>query len=436
MARDDDPRITDERTATGTYVLNPYRTRLAETRVADYFIEQNSTPQGEWPHARFSTRNKVFEELEQVWAGNLTSLQDGRDTKRDLTLQIEFAQRIIQVVVDILLVSEPECSVDLKEPLSETISQLLLSEFIYGGAHAFGRETDEGISFIIPEPYEWYPYPQDGGAIVQPFVTGDSKDQAPNKVRVWRIYENSVDEIVREWSGSWIRGQIGPRDSTARITGKGGVVTIPRLPARKGWGPSLVDKLAVPTFETARRNTQASDILTRNAFPPVVFRSSRAALEKKYPVPTDASLNPDNLTQAQWIRKQLALQVGDELIELDDKMQDVGYLEWSGQLESAFQQLTNMREYVNFLSGLPAMLDFSAQAPQSGSALRLQYFPFYSNTSSLQNLVVQRMETLFSELGVSATFTWPHIFDKLGEEEQSGMGEVEEKPDGGRAEPS
>ena len=376
-----------------------------------YLLESELEEGDHFPPNRFAARDQRFSELESIYEGDYAFLVEDADL---VAQPVGLARRLATVQSDVLLMSEPETAAEglsLREPAADAVRDMLA----YGGAIIVAVVGDEGGTIYTESPNGWYPLENDGAVLIRPFTSTEAETPDPDRVGITIAKGGTIERRVYEWKPSYGQtGEIGVLQDTEAI-GDGQILISPRRPRVGIWGQSIYLDLTAPLLELSKRHTQNSKILDKNANPAVVVRMQIQDAHALFPI------EDDQQTQTDAIVKGLVSLIKNDVIHLYDRLQDVEYLEFTGNLEASFSQVESTRKLIASLSGLPAILEGFEGAPPSGVSLRLQYLPFYAATSALQRDLADVLMQALEVIGEEPELEWPHIFDLMDDQAKQEM---------------
>jgi len=369
-----------------------------------------------FPPARFQERDERLAVLSQIRQGDFSEFVEDEDLVR---IPVGLPRRLVNVQADVLLMSDVEAPYPLRETAADGIRDMLA----YGGAiitaYNPGSGPENAVIATI-DPANWYPVDGGGDVLIRPWTSPNADSNRPDRVEITELIGGKVTVRNFEWTGhGGVYGHIGDPVGESQELGDGGIVVSPRAPTSGIWGESIYADTLGPLFEITKRVTQNSDILDRNAKPVPYYSSSTVDAQSLFPLDSDAD---DQSELAKWeeANKGFAELKGDsDALVLNDQTQQVGYLEFTGNLVASFEQIKTAREILSVLSGLPALLGDGDAIPPSGISLRLQYLPFYAATLALQKDLTEKLTMALALAGVGGQVVWRHIFEVLDGEAEA-----------------
>ena len=129
-------------------------------------------------------------------------------------------------------------------------------------------------------------------------------DNLADRVEITLVGEHGEMIEVREYhfDGVGVFGTIGPLIEE-RVASRGGVLLSAASPQEDIWGESILLDLAAPLLELAKRYSQNSKILDKNANPNRVWHSGTDDAEDLFPLTDD---DDDDVTQYDKIARGYA----------------------------------------------------------------------------------------------------------------------------------
>ena len=389
-----------------------------------YLSERDLVPGASFPPERFRSRDTHLDTLDNIYRGDFRQFVEKPE---DVMIPISPARRLVKVQVDLLMMSTPEAAYPLRTVAADAIRDML----VYGGAVIVVDQegdvdtleadiADESmepgvVNIYTVSPLTWYPREEGGAALLRPFISSmGGTDNLADRVEITLLGEHGEMIEVREYhfDGVGVFGTIGPLIEE-RAASRGGVLLSATSPQEDIWGESILLDLAAPLLELAKRYSQNSQILDKNAKPNRVWQAGTDDSIDMF-----ASEDDDDETAYEKIAKGFGERAEKGDVWLGDRTQKVSYLEFSGNLPGSFEQIQSVREMIAQLSGLPAILDSLVQASPSGVSLRLQYLPFFAATSALQQDLAEVLSDALALGGLAPDIEWPHIFDVMDAERQ------------------
>lgn len=383
----------------------------------DIYLTEDELVEGkDFPPTRFKTRDDRFNILDDLYESDFKSFATD---DRLVAIPISLPRRLVVVQADMLMMSP----IEVDYPLRSTASACIRDMLAYGGACILAMVGADGPMITSVSPLSWYPIDGGGAALMRTYISADADIARPDMIEITIVKDGFVEERHHKWSG-WggTYGQINEMVSS-EVIGQGELILSPRSPEVGIWGESMYVDLASPLFELAKRYTQNSRILDKNANPKAVWTIATDDARERFGIPVpDPDAAQEEMTEQYKTMQKAAQQLRSEIDEdiiLPDDVISVAYLEFSGNIDASFKQIQLTRELVSMLSGLPAVLDGLSQPPPSGVSLRLQYLPFYASTSALQKDLQERLGLALETVGLDGNFEWPHIFEMLDAESHS-----------------
>ena len=381
-----------------------------KTITFDIFIRPEEADTGkEFPPSRFKTRDTRLDDYDDIMEADFTKYVEDAE---DVALPLATPRKLVMTPPNILLASKPEAAYPLRHVASDALRDMLA----YGGAVILAYAGANGPQINTISPLSWYPTMDGGAILITPFISDEAESDMPDRVEIVVAIDGSVEKRVHEWEGYLgTRGTIG-KQIESEVLGSGGVVISPRAPQLGIWGESVLPDLISPALEISRRFTQNSRVLDENADPVLTWFGTNEDFRLKFP-----SLLP-NPTQAD---REAAISAGlikerkKKNLVINSPTQKVAYLEYSGNLMEAFEQVKVGRELNSLFSGVPALLESMSQPPASGVSLRLLFYPFYMATTTLQDDLKEKLGYALELAGLDPAINWMHVFDVMDAERQA-----------------
>ena len=336
-----------------------------------YLSERDLVPGASFPPERFRSRDTHLDTLDNIYRGDFRQFVEN---PAEVMIPISPARRLVKVQVDLLMMSTPEAAYPLRTVAADAIRDML----VYGGAVIVVDQegevdtleadiADESmepgvVNIYTVSPLTWYPREEGGAALLRPFISSQGgTDNLADRVEITLLGEHGDMIEVREYhfDGVGVFGTIGPLIEE-RVASRGGVLLSATSPQEDIWGESIMLDLAAPLLELAKRYSQNSQILDKNAKPNRVWQAGTDDSIDMF-----ASEDDDDETAYEKIAKGFGERAEKGDVWLGDRTQKVSYLEFSGNLPGSFEQIQSVREMIAQLSGLPAILDSLVQASPS-----------------------------------------------------------------------
>ena len=354
-----------------------------------------------WPPPRFTDRDARIDLLRAFWQGDLTDLTDETSAVR---LPVNYFRRVTMATNEILMGSEPEAAL----PIADQAGRGLTDMMRYGGGILWAGRNAERQPFVSTvNPPAWYPRSDGGAVFVMPYLSDEAPTSYADRAEIVTIEGETGVTTVDD--RSWAHGMVGQPEGRQKDGGTSRVFLVPREPlVGRMWGTSLYLDLAPPILEIAKRFTANSQILKDAGAPVLVWYMNDGDARNRFPSakddPTDSDRQEAIDTGLEKLRESPVIQMPPEAVRAE-------YLEFTGSLDASFEQLKVAKDMLNFLSGIPSLLE-RREMPMSGVALKLTYLPFYRMTQAMQNAMrVQLEAALTYALGSPQTVVWPHVFD-------------------------
>ena len=359
-----------------------------------------------FPPPRFAARNTHLQNLDDIYESDFRKFVAQSD--QDLVaIPSGLSGAIIDDFVNIMLMSEPECEYPLRQVAADAVRDMLT----YGGAVVLSVFPIEGTPYLrIISPDCWYPAEDREGLIIfEPFTSVSATNPTPDRARITVLENGRLEERTVIWSGASGTGTIGDTLSTETI-GAAQAFYSPRSPANGIWGESLFMSLAGPLFEITKRVSQNSRVLDKNVNPLLMYSAATGdAIEEFSDDTKDAEEQQNDIIKGiEQLRKGDAAHINDNIQKLE-------YLEYTGNMGASMEQLKMARELISNMTGLPGVFESLGNAPASGRALMLQFIKFFANTSTLQKDLTEVLEMAVNAILPGATVVWPHVFETFEE---------------------
>ena len=94
------------------------------------------------------------------------------------------------------------------------------------------------------------------------------------------------------------------------------------------------------------------------------------------------------------------------MLQLENDLWRLEYLVNESDLGASMEQVTEMKDQLNWLMSIPSLLEQDRGTPPSGAALRSLLLPLYSRTRSMQNDLRDAVDEL-----LDTEIDWPHPWD-------------------------
>ena len=353
---------------------------------------------GRFPPERFRDRDDRLRVLKGMWQGDLTPFTESRE---EIALPVNYFRRLSTTLADVLMGSEPEAALDIREQANDGIVDMTR----YGAGLLWSGQNADDAPFLstVAAP-AWYPLEGGGHALVMPYRSPEAPTRQDDRAEVVIIRPDG--ETTTE-DRSWSHGMLGSPENR-EAAGTSNIFIAPRPPKLGSWGTSLYLDLAAPILEIGKRFTSNSAVLDEAGEPLLVWYIGDDDAKRRWPAeessPTPAQSAEAIQTGLEALRRNPMIQMPPEAVKAE-------YLEFTGGLEASFEQVKLAKDILNFLTGVPSLLE-RREMPMSGVALRLTYLPFYRATLALQNqLAATLAQALTYALGSEQAVVWPHVWD-------------------------
>ena len=364
----------------------------------DVFVAPDEPLPPHWPPPRFTDRDARIELLRRLWQGDLTDLSEETSA---VNLPVNYFRRVTMATAEILMGSEPRAAI----PIAPQSERALIDMTRYGAGLIWAGQNAAGEPFLSTvNPPAYYPRSDGGAVLLVPYVSDKAQSKYPDRAEVITIAgDGATSTDDRTWSHGMLGSAADPRPG-----GASRVFVTPRAPKIGTWGTSSYLDLAAPVLEIAKRFTSNSQVLKDAGAPVLVWYMSDSDARNRFPSAED---NPSPAERQEAIETGLEKLRQSPVVQMPPEAVKAEYLEFTGSLESSFEQLKTAKDMLNFLSGIPSLLE-RREMPMSGVALKLVYLPFYRATQAMQNTLREQLEAALTfALGSPQTVTWPHVFD-------------------------
>ncbi|MCY4259182.1 MAG: hypothetical protein OXC91_02810 [Rhodobacteraceae bacterium] len=384
---------------------------------------------GQFPPTRFYDRDLRLTHHRQLARGNLQSLVLAKDRVPRRFANLFY--RVPQIHASMLSLSPPEIEdSDQLQSVLGAATACCYSLLIHGCGWLWA--DTEGMVYCF-DAARTYPLADDDGiAHVARYAGVDSDSSYPNMVKITRIGgDGTMQRWNAHWGGSDRADQHRENPMTPGVGDIGEVTEV--MPPMRGqpplrlcyglpngfWGTSMLEDMAALVCDVAEMYDLRSLILEDQSDPLLTYRIANADVADYqgqglgYGDEDDWVSNPrqgdyPSPSQEERVRIDILQQRAKGALRLEDAIEDVNYVEYSGNLADIEGAIEQLHQELYMVHNLPSAFLSGDSSGLSGESLKRLLLPFYA-----MNAPLHRQLSLAINKLLDTEIEWPHIFDVL-----------------------
>ena len=393
-----------------------YTNQYSHTYMTNYDI---ATPSVYWQEGRelvppsVKQRVKELDDFQRLVRGDFTPLGL---REKNIQVRVNYFNLAVRVIHDLLMAFPPEAGISEEyiDMVNTALSDIIKYELSMGTGLFHVHE--EGISGY--DPRLWFPYPNGMGDAIYAVETLVEPDGRTSTKEAVTLHKLGLEEArIEMWlaSGGKLEELIAVEELGA--LDERAIIPVPRpssgVVSNSEWGRSLFEIIIPLVAELCRRQSGISSILTDHINPSVVV------MRNKESAPTFRAQDNIEAAEDKLVIEQTNLKSlrDSPLFVLEGDYDDMKYLVWDGQLESAERQVQDMKDSIHESLSLPQALlnvlrDGSSTA--SGTALKKMFASTYTMLETLQHSIIPKLVIALDRAGISHTdVEWLNPLDVL-----------------------